>query len=115
MTKERDEKDLLAEERTVLAKSRTANAYIRTGAAILGIGLAVLKFFYSNSVMMLLGGGLCSIGAIAILYFFLWGIHYSQLVNDVEEEVRERIDDEKVTDKNGKTPKEKLKDKITPD
>ena len=59
-------RDHLARDRTVLANERTLLAYIRTAIALLAAGGTLLKLFWGNTAIAVLGGFLLAFGATTI-------------------------------------------------
>ena len=59
-------RDHLARDRTVLANERTLLAYIRTAIALLAGGGTLLKLFWGNLAIVVVGGFLLAFGAATI-------------------------------------------------
>jgi putative membrane protein len=58
-------RDHLARDRTVLANERTLLAYVRTAIALLAAGGTLLKVFWGNTAIAVVGGFLLALGVMA--------------------------------------------------
>lgn len=59
-------RDHLARDRTVLANERTLLAYVRTAIAVLAAGATLLKIFWGNTLIEVLGSFLLAVGVTTI-------------------------------------------------
>ena len=66
-------RDELAIDRTILANERTFLAYVRTALALAVVGVSCFQFF--NTGVYAMTGGVCIVGAAALLVFGIRRAH----------------------------------------
>ncbi len=94
-------RDHLARDRTALANERTLLAYIRTAIALLAAGGTLLRFFWGNVFIRILGVLLLAVGA-GVVAVGAWRFRtMSQRLRRLAETVGESGDDERTNPRDG--------------